>query len=126
MLAGVCQWRRNVLKHSSNPLGSLFVPCAFGLDWTCFSNIFFLLFLYLQLQHFHYLQYYYTNIYAYNMLANYTSYTYTTYTCTTLQYDILKKNLKNNLKKFETTYNTTLMLLRTILILQYNYLIMIK
>ena len=30
---------RNILKHSSNPLGSLFVPFAFGLDWTGFSNI---------------------------------------------------------------------------------------
>ena len=73
--------------------------------------------LYLQLQHLHYLHYYYTNIYAYNMLANYTTYTYTTYTCTTLQYDT-----KNDLKKYETTYNTILMLLRTILILQYNCL----
>ena len=32
MLAGVLQWGCKVLKHSSNPLGSLFVPCAFGLD----------------------------------------------------------------------------------------------
>ena len=39
MLAGVCQWGHNILKHSSNPLGSLFVPFAFGLDWTGFSNI---------------------------------------------------------------------------------------
>ena len=34
----------------------------------------------------------------------------------------LDKNLKNDLKKYETTYNTILMLLRTILILQHNYL----
>ena len=27
------------LKHPSKPLGSLFVPFAFGLDWTGFSNI---------------------------------------------------------------------------------------
>ena len=39
MLAGVCQWGRNVLKHASKPLGSLLVPFAFGLDWTGFSNI---------------------------------------------------------------------------------------
>ena len=32
MLAGVCQWGCNVLKHSSNPLGSIFVSCAFELD----------------------------------------------------------------------------------------------
>ena len=31
--------KQNVLKHSSKPLGSLFVPFAFGLDWTGFSNI---------------------------------------------------------------------------------------
>ena len=76
---------------------------------------------YLQLQHLHYLQYWYdTNIYTYNILTNYTtgSYTYTTYTCTTLQYDTKKKNLE----KYETTYNTMLMLLRKILVLQYYYL----
>ena len=44
---------------------------------------------------------------------------YTTYTCTTLQYDTKKKNLK----KYETTdRDTMLMLLRKILVLQYNYL----
>ena len=32
MLAGVFQWGYNVLIHSSNPLGGLFIPCAFGLD----------------------------------------------------------------------------------------------
>ena len=32
MLTGQFQWGCNVLIHSSNPLGSLFVPCAFGLD----------------------------------------------------------------------------------------------
>ena len=32
MLAGDANGGCNVLKHSSNPLGSLFVQCAFGLD----------------------------------------------------------------------------------------------
>ena len=36
---GYANGGRNILKHSSNPLGSLFVPFAFGLDWTGFSNI---------------------------------------------------------------------------------------
>ena len=74
---------------------------------------------YLQLEHLHYLHYWYdTNIYTYNILTNYTTYTYTTYTCTSLQYDTKKKNLE----KYETTYNTMLMLLRKILVLKYNYL----
>ena len=38
-------------------------------------------------------------------------------TRTALEYD----TKKDNLKKYGTTYNTTLMLLRTILKLQYNY-----
>ena len=41
--------------------------------------------------------------------TNYITYTYTTYTCTTLQYD----TKKNDLKKYKTTYNTILLLLRT-------------
>ena len=74
--------------------------------------------LYLQLQHLHY---YYTNIYTYNMLANYTTHIYTTYYMHYFAIRDLKKK-KNDLKKYETIYNTILMLLRTILILQYNCL----
>ena len=62
---------------------------------------------------------YYTYNYSFNILANYTTYTYTTDTYTTLQYDTKLK--KSNLKKYETTYNTITMLLRTILTVQYNY-----
>ena len=47
-----------------------------------------------------------------------TTYTYTTYTCTTLQYDTKTTTWRNT----KTTYNTILKLLKTILILQYNYL----
>ena len=60
----------------------------------------------------------YTNLYTYHILANYTTYTYTTYKCTTLRYD----TKTNEFMKYRTTYNARLMLLRTILILQYNYL----
>ena len=55
---------------------------------------------------------------TYNILVNSTTYTYTTDTWTTLQYDTKKKN---NLMKYVTIYNTILMLLRTIPILEYNY-----
>ena len=55
------------------------------------------------------------------MLANYTTYIYTTYYMHYFAIHYLKKK-KNDLKKYETTYNTILMLLRTILILQYNCL----
>ena len=36
---GYASGGRNVLKHSSNPLGGLFVPFAFGLDYTGFHTL---------------------------------------------------------------------------------------
>ena len=53
-----------------------------------------------------------------NRMITKTNYTiYTSHTCTALQHDT-----KKDLKKYETTYYTILMLLRKILVLQYNYL----
>ena len=77
----------------------------------------------LQLQHLHYLHYYHTNIYSYNMLANYTTYIYNTYTRGTLLILTLLIHevhylymhyftIRDDLRKYETTYNTILMLLR--------------
>ena len=90
--------------------------------------LFFQMQLYLQLQHLHYLHYYHTNIYSYNMRANYTTYTYTTYTRGTLLIHALLIHevhylylhylymhyftIRDDLRKYETTYNTILMLLR--------------
>ena len=58
----------------------------------------------------HYLRYYDTNIYAYNILANYITSVILTPLIHALLYNTM---LKKDLKKYETTYNTILMLLRT-------------